>query len=95
MDNPSPVDVFKLFVTESSVTDIVTETNIYAYSHFADKEGCIRKRQWGPTDVCEMWAFLGLIMAMGMVKIANIRDFWSTDNDTCSMLSLQSSRKFK
>ena len=80
MDDPTPLDVFKLFVTESSVAGIVSETNTYADSHYSDKEGCRRKRQWRPTTACEMWAFLGLILAMGMVKIGNIRDYWSTDN---------------
>ncbi|EYC26340.1 hypothetical protein Y032_0010g1099 [Ancylostoma ceylanicum] len=64
-----PIDFFFLFVNDDVLNLIVDETNRY---------GLTRNRAWVPTDVLEMKRFFGLCLQMGIVKLPNLRDYWST-----------------
>jgi len=78
--DPEPIDIFKLFVTDENMACISSQTNLYAGNHFAEKGDSQRKQRWTPTCLDEMWAFFGLIVAMGLVQISNMRNYWSTDD---------------
>lgn len=67
-----PVNYFDYFTTteNSSLIDIlVTETNRYATQSIQQPLSAhSRMRDWVPTDRTEMRAFIGIMMAMGLVK---------------------------
>ncbi|GFS10328.1 PiggyBac transposable element-derived protein 4 [Elysia marginata] len=79
MEDTSPLDYLKLMVTDEMVASLVTETNRYAEQTLEDKELSpkSRFRQWTPVTLNEMWAFLGLIIAMGLILIENLEEYWS------------------
>ncbi|XP_033741799.1 piggyBac transposable element-derived protein 4-like [Pecten maximus] len=76
------LDYFKEFVSEDIISTIVQETNRYA-ADFLASHGTLpvhsRLRKWSPVSNNEMKAFLGMIIAMGLVTQANIQDYWSSD----------------
>ena len=79
----SPIDFFKLLLTEEIVELMVTETNRYA-DQFLEKTALkpkSRAQNWQPTTVPEMNRFLGLIFLMGYVTKPRIEDYWSTDKN--------------
>ncbi|GFR86307.1 PiggyBac transposase Uribo1 [Elysia marginata] len=69
----------KLMVTDEMVASLVTETNRYTEQTLKDKELSpkSRFRQWTPVTVNERWAFLDLIIAMGLILIENLEEYWS------------------
>ncbi|GFR99620.1 PiggyBac transposable element-derived protein 4 [Elysia marginata] len=79
MEDTSPLDYLKLMVTDEMVASLVTETNRYAEQTLEDKKLSpkYRFRQWTPVTLNEMWAFLGLIIAMGLILIENLEEYWS------------------
>ena len=89
-----PIEFLQLFVTDNVFDLFVDETNRYAmqYINKAIKKPRSRVNQWNATDAPEMKKFIGLLLAMGIVKKPNIEDYWSTDpilstplfNDTIS-----------
>ena len=62
------------------------ETNRYANQCLQDRElpPKSRFRRWTPTCGMEIKAFLGLILAMGLVSLLSIRDYWSMDAVTAT-----------
>jgi hypothetical protein len=77
----TPADAFGLFMgDEDIVTHLVRMTNKYALLKVAEKAGAGESvKSWNPVTVEEMRAFLAVIFVMGIVEIANKRDYWSTD----------------
>ena len=79
--DPRPIDYFKLFIPPRMIQHITTETNRYAKA-FLDRATLRPKsrfRKWYDVTENEMWAFFGVIIAMSLVKVANIQDYWSND----------------
>ncbi|XP_069128864.1 piggyBac transposable element-derived protein 4-like [Argopecten irradians] len=88
--NSDPIEYFNMFAvpeTGSSLTEIlVQETNRYARQYF-EKEGyastpCSRSNEWKDTNLDEMSAFIGLYLAMGIVKKPSIESYWNTSDKT-------------
>lgn len=77
----SPIEFFKLFLTDDVLMLMVNESNRFA-DQFLQKTALKRKARahnWEPTTASEMGRFLGLIFLMGYVHKAKIEDYWSTD----------------
>ena len=62
------------------------ETNRYANQWLQDRELPPKShfRRWTPTCGMEIKVFLGLILAMGLVSLLSIRDYWSMDAVTAT-----------
>ncbi|GFO04045.1 PiggyBac transposable element-derived protein 4-like [Plakobranchus ocellatus] len=73
------LDYFSLMVDDGMITNLVEETNRYAGQTLRGKTLSPRSRfqQWMEVTVGEMWAFLGLIVAMGLIVIENMAEYWS------------------
>ena len=81
MDDTTPLDYLKLMIDDEMVANIVTETNRYADQTLSNRQLSpkSRFRQWTAVTVPEMWAFLGLIIGMGLIVIENLEEYWSID----------------
>ena len=79
VDGDTPLDYFSLMVNDRMIKGLVEETNRYAQQILRDKELAPRSRyrQWVDVTVGEMRAFLGLIVAMGLIIIENMGEYWS------------------
>lgn len=79
-----PLDFFKLFYTDQLIDTVVTETNKYAHNKLKDKE--LSKKSmwinWKETTTQEFCAFLAVILNMGTMPLANIAQYWSTDENS-------------
>jgi len=62
--------VLKLFLTTLLLQSIVTQSNLFAASKGATLD----------LHVEELQAFIGINVAMGMLKLPQIRDYWATDD---------------
>ena len=69
----TPVEIFSLMFTPDIIGHIVTETNRYA-AQCLEGTG----REW-TTDKREIRAYLGFCVLMGIVRLPEIRDYWSRD----------------
>jgi len=79
--NASPLDFFKLYVTDDIVDMIVQQTNLYAAQYIANNTIPPHSavNQWRDTDRDEMYTFFGLIVLMGIVFKPRLAMYWSTD----------------
>ena len=70
-----PLGLFSLFFYDTLLSLIVEETNRYA-------EQCLRgkDKQWS-TNAEEIRAYLGFAILMGINRLPEIRDYWSTDEN--------------
>lgn len=75
----TPFDTYNLFVTEEIISEIVTETNKYADQVLQNTKITRRSRLkcWTPTNAHEIKKFLGLIIAMGLVRKPKLELYWS------------------
>ena len=64
----TPLEVFQLFFTNVILSSIVQQTKLFALQRGKDMELCIE----------ELMAFIGLNVAMGMLHLPQIKDYWST-----------------
>ncbi|KAJ8318238.1 hypothetical protein KUTeg_003329 [Tegillarca granosa] len=84
--NASPIEYFRKLTSLEDGTNIldilVTETNRYAGQSLnnADLSHHSRSHEWIDTNVQEMSAFLGLYLAMGLVKKPTIASYWNSEN---------------
>ena len=82
-DNADVLAIFELFFTVELLTILVTETNRYAKRFLDEKLDTLgvfsRFRKWTETTVSEMRLFIAVIINMGLVKLADLQDYWSTD----------------
>ena len=81
MEDTTPLDYFKLMITDDMVASMVTETNRYAAQILQNKKlsRCSRFLKWVDVSIPEMYVFLGLIISMGLIVIDYLEDYWSTD----------------
>jgi len=74
----SPFECFTLFFTSAVISILVTQTNLYA-SQLRSAKVPSPSNRWEDVTTDEMLAYLGLHIAMGIVNLPNIKDFWSTE----------------
>ena len=84
VDGERPIDLFKLFVTTSMLEHIVGQTNLSANQHLESQDVVPRSRvrQWRNIthtlqELLE-FLFLVLIQMMGLVRLPQIENHWST-----------------
>ncbi|XP_043493636.1 piggyBac transposable element-derived protein 1-like [Polistes fuscatus] len=82
LDKEEPFDFFKLFVTDEMVNEIVIETNNYAAKKLYGKTLSPYSiwRNWRNVTIEEMWAFIGVIINMGTMPLANLQEYWSRND---------------
>jgi hypothetical protein len=80
-DTPSYLDFFHLLLTEDVFRIMSDETNRYARQFLETHtlKPFSRYQQWTDTSPGEIRVFLGLVIAMGYVRLPTIADYWSTD----------------
>ena len=71
-----PVDCFQLFMTSDFYDEILTQTNLYADQQ---REAQNDTSMWTPISKEELMAFVGINIAMGIVSLPTLNDYWSTD----------------
>ena len=69
----SPQECFQLFMTKDMLEQIVQETNRYHMQELTKKASTVK---WVNTTVEEVQALLGVILAMGLIKLLEIDDYW-------------------
>jgi hypothetical protein len=74
-----PEDYYKLFVTDEIIDKMVLQTNKYAVMSIESDKPSNKSRSmlWKPTDKEEMHKFLAVLLAMGLVKMPHLNDYWS------------------
>ena len=71
-----PLAYFHLFLPHEEYDEIVVQTNLYADQQQARKNDT---RPFVPISKCEMMAFIGINIAMGIISLPQVRDYWSSD----------------
>lgn len=76
----SPWQYFQLFMTTSILQHIIDTTNTYASATLASSPPSRKSlfRTWKDITMTELKAFIGIIIQMGLVKVTDIKDYWST-----------------
>ncbi|KAL1247914.1 hypothetical protein QQF64_023290 [Cirrhinus molitorella] len=75
-DAHSPMSLFKMFFTESAVSNLCHNTNAQAARAIAKGH----KYKWTDVSVDEMYRYIGLIFYMAAVKMSSIADYWRQDS---------------
>ncbi|XP_059060598.1 piggyBac transposable element-derived protein 4-like [Achroia grisella] len=79
--NKTPIDIYRLFLTDEIIDKIVRDTNNYATKYFEDNQDNVkaksRLKAWKPTDDEEIRKFFGVILVMGLNTVPHINDYWS------------------
>lgn len=79
-DIKEPLDFFQLYFTDTLIDSIIKETNDYANSKLQGKQ--LSKRSiwntWSDVNRKEFLAFIGVILNMGTMPVANLQEYWST-----------------
>lgn len=71
----SPVEIFQLFVTTVILESIVKQTLLFAAMKSSDFKEFYME---------ELLAFIGLNIAMGLLKLPQLKDYWCTNNIICT-----------
>lgn len=77
------IEYFDYFTTDEDnnrnlIDILVTETNRYAQQQIQEPiPSHSRMNDWVPTDRTEMRAFLGVMLAMGLIKKPTIESYWN------------------
>lgn len=76
------LDFYKIFVTDDLLNYMVTETNRYAQQMKSQNNNSrhARIKSWHDTTYDEMKFFLATIMWMGLVRLPQVRNYWSKNN---------------
>ena len=82
MSNKSPLDFFKLLITDAMLQQVVDQTILFAQQHIESQELPPRSRvhRWNsaPHTISELRKFLALLIAMGIVSYPKVEDAWVT-----------------
>jgi hypothetical protein len=65
----TPLQVFQLLLTTTILESIVHQTKLFASQKKQNLEFCLE----------ELQAFIGLNIAMGVLRLPQLRDYWSTN----------------
>ena len=71
-----PIDCFHLFLSPDIYDELLVQTNLYADQQRATKNDTSR---WTPISKEELMAFIGINIAMGIVSLPTLDDYWSSD----------------
>ena len=74
----TPFECFQLFFTTVLVTILTTQTNMYA-DQLRTATAPSPSNRWHVVSIEEMLAYLGMHIAMGIVNMPSLRDFWSSN----------------
>ena len=78
----TPLELFKMILTDSILDKIVEQTNLYASQYISSHDLPPRSRvhSWTkePFTRDELHKFLSLIIVMGLVNLPTVEDHWST-----------------
>ena len=74
----TPLECFQLFFTTALVTILITQTNLYA-DQLRTASAPSPSNRWYDVSMEEILAYLGIHIAMGIVNLPSLRDFWSSD----------------
>ena len=72
----NPLDCFHLFLPTAFFDDLLFQTNLYADQQRAAKQD---HSLWDPIRMEELLAFIGINIAMDIVSLPSLEDYWSTD----------------
>ena len=72
-DIKSPIEAFHLFFSDNILDQIIVESNRYHDQVLEDDTN------WKPIRRGEILAFLGITIAMGIVKLSEIENYWRKD----------------
>lgn len=78
----SPSDYFCALVDDNIFQNIAEQTNLYATQQILkriDTSASPRLHKWLPIDVYEIKRLFGLLLYIGIVKMPNIRAYWSNE----------------
>ena len=64
-----PIEVLQLFLTTILLDSIVQQTKLFAAQRGKSLEFCVQ----------ELMAFIALSIAVGMLRLPRVRDYWSTN----------------
>ena len=79
----TPLAVFLMILDDWFFDNLVRQTNLYAAKNLLPQQGTStnsHRRRWEPVTVEEIKKFLGLWIAMGLIKLPAYHLYWSTDN---------------
>ncbi|CAK9809212.1 PiggyBac transposable element-derived protein 4 [Anthophora quadrimaculata] len=79
-DIKKPLDFFRLYFTDALIDSIIKETNDYANSKLRGMQLSRRSiwNTWSDVNRKEFLAFIGVILNMGTMPVANLQEYWST-----------------
>uniref|UniRef100_A0A1A9ZC51 DDE_Tnp_1_7 domain-containing protein n=1 Tax=Glossina pallidipes TaxID=7398 RepID=A0A1A9ZC51_GLOPL len=74
------LDFFRLYFTDALIGSIVKETNDYANSKLRRMQFLKRSiwNTWSDVNRKEFLAFIGVILNMGTMPLANLQEYWCT-----------------
>ena len=79
----TPLDFFKLYITDNIIDHLVVQTNLYAQQFIEREHNNLRPNslvhEWQPTDRAEISTLLGILILMGIVHKPKLTMYWSTD----------------
>lgn len=71
-----PLTCFHLFIPYSFYDDLLAQTNLYAEQQRAIHNDT---SMWNPITLDKLMAFIGLTIAMGIVSLLSLNNYWYTD----------------
>lgn len=95
------MNYFLNIFTENSIQNIVNETNLYASQNMPRRSNKYSEpkpsNNWENTSVDEIKAFFGLLIIMGIHKLPQLSNYWSSDPfiGVKSISQVMSSKRFK
>jgi hypothetical protein len=77
----TPKNYFKLFLTENLVQGSTDKINMYANNSIVNKQLSLRSIWLTRKDmtVTEFWCFSAIVINMGIIGLANMKDYWSQE----------------
>ena len=78
MSKKSPLDFFKLLITDAMLQEVVDQTILFAQQHIESQElpprFRVHQQNSAPHTISELRKFLALLIAMGMVSYPRVED---------------------
>ena len=95
-DNATPLDSFRMLLTDDILDNIVTQTNLYAAQYISTHNLPPRSRVHGwsrePFTREELQKFIVLVIIMGLVNLPTIEDHlvttWPYSSEACSKVCI-------
>jgi len=78
VDRHSPIAIFDLFFTPEQMEILVQNTNKHGPFHEMGPRNA-RALEWKDTTVTEMYAYLGILVYMGLHPENDIQQYWCVD----------------